>query len=333
MIKVVFTCGDINGVAPEIAVKVFSRIITQQNKNHIIYISPVNVFRYYYKKNKTDFKINIIDSVNHSQADYLNIIPLRDVDLSIGKVTAKSGRTSYNSLRKAIEIINKKEADILVTSPLSKEAINKSGIKFIGHTELLAESEKTNDYLMTFVSNDLIAALATIHVPLKKVSELLSKRKIKKIVSLFNKSLEQDFKIQNSKIAILGLNPHAGENGLIGKEESEILIPAIKSLNKNYNLFGPFVPDAFWGNHLYKNYDAVLGMYHDQVLIPFKVLNFSSGVNYTAGLKMIRTSPDHGTAFDIAGKNIADPSSLFQAYKVGLMIYQNRKKYFAASKS
>lgn len=333
MIKVIFSCGDVNGIGPEIAVKVFSKIFKSQKTNHIIYITPFNVFNYYYKKLKADFKFSIIDSIKSSKSNLLNIIKIADTKLSVGKITSSAGKASYLSLQQGVDLIIKNEADILVTPPLSKESVNKAGIKFIGHTEYLANRELKDEYLMTFVSDNLIASLVTIHEPIKNVSGLLSKEKLKKVILLFHKTLEQDLGVKNPRIAVLGLNPHAGENGLIGKEESEIIIPVIKSFNDHYNISGPFVPDAFWGNQLYKKFDAVLGMYHDQILIPFKMLNFNSGVNYTAGLKMIRTSPDHGTAFDIAGKNIASPSSLYQAYKVGLNIYHNRKKYFASSKS
>ncbi len=182
-----------------------------------------------------------------------------------------------------------------------------------------------------FLSKKLNAALLSIHEPIKKVSALISSEKIISAIELLNLTAVKDLGITNPRIAVLGLNPHAGENGLIGDEEIKIIIPAIKKLKDKYFIDGPFVPDAFWGNKTYKHFDIILGMYHDQVLIPFKLMNFNSGVNFTAGLNLIRTSPDHGTAFDIAGKNIADDSSLYQSYKYAVKIFRNRKKYFAST--
>jgi 4-hydroxythreonine-4-phosphate dehydrogenase len=333
MIRAVFTCGDINGIGPVIAIKVFSKIFSAKNHNQIIYICPKNVFQFYYHLLNAQFDFIYINSGNSIVADKLNIISLPDNKISFGKVTASAGKTAYNSLLKAIGLIQNNFADVLITSPLSKEAVNKSGIKFIGHTELLAESEINNNYLMTFVSKEIIASLLTIHKPIRKVADLITKEKIISSIKLLNNTARQDFGIINPKIAVLGLNPHAGENGLIGNEEQKSILPVINSLKRNINVSGPFVPDAFWGNKIYKKFNLILGMYHDQVLIPFKMLNFNTGVNYTAGLNMIRTSPDHGTAFDIAGQNLADPSSLFEAYNFAIKIFKNRKKYLAASKN
>lgn len=331
MIRAVFTCGDINGIGPEIAIKVFAKIYSSKYHNQILFVCPKNVFEYYYTLLNQKFNYQYVNSEKLFCTDKLNIIPLPDVKISLGKITASSGRTAYQSLIKAIKLVHNDSADVLITSPLSKEAVNKSGINFIGHTELLAHSEKARRYLMTFLSKDIVASLLTIHTPLKKVAGIITKEKIIYAIKLLNETALRDLGIDKPKIAVLGLNPHAGENGLIGREELKIILPAIKSLNKKYAVAGPFVPDAFWGNKVYKNYNVVLGMYHDQILIPFKMLNFNSGVNYTAGLDIIRTSPDHGTAFDIAGKNIADPSSLYQAYNFALKIFSNRKKYIGSA--
>jgi 4-hydroxythreonine-4-phosphate dehydrogenase len=187
--------------------------------------------------------------------------------------------------------------------------------------------------MMLFLSEKLNAGLLTIHTPISKVSKLISKERIIKSINILNSTAIRDLGIPNPKIAVLGLNPHAGENGLIGNEEEKIIKPAIKSLQKKINVTGPFVPDAFWGNKAYKKFDMILGMYHDQVLIPFKLLNFNSGVNFTAGLNLIRTSPDHGTAYDIAGLNKANESSLLQSYEYAIKIFQNRIRFIAGAKS
>lgn len=330
MTRAVFTCGDVNGIGPEIVLKVFANIFSKKNNNQIIFICPNNIFEYYYKQTRSKFNFQFINDQRSISNSLLNILTIPNSEFKPGNLTPKSGRTAYNSIVKAIGLIRNNFADVLITAPISKEAINKSGIKFSGHTELLARSENTFDYLMLFLSNNINAALLTIHEPIKKVSSLISRDKIKSSIKLLSKTAIKDLGINNPKIAVLGFNPHAGENGLIGKEEVDVIIPAIKSLKKKYCVDGPFVPDAFWGNKTYKRFDIILGMYHDQVLIPFKLLNFNSGVNFTAGLKMIRTSPDHGTAFDIAGKNIADESSMMQSYKFALKIFSNRKKYFAS---
>jgi 4-hydroxythreonine-4-phosphate dehydrogenase len=333
MIRAVFTCGDVNGIGPEIALKAFKEILSKKNSNQIIFICPKNVFEFYYKQTKSNFNFSFIKDSELPLKNSLNIIPLNNVKIHFGKITASSGKISYYSILKAIDLVKNRKADVIVTSPVSKEAINKSGIKFSGHTELLARRDGSKDFLMMFLSNDLKAALLTIHQPLKKISSLITSERIIKAVEIIYQSAKTDFGITDPKIAILGLNPHSGENGLIGDEEVKIILPAKNRLNKKFKVDGPFVPDAFWGSKKYKKYNFTLGMYHDQLLIPFKMLHFNSGVNFTAGLNIIRTSPDHGTAFDIAGKNIADPESLIQSYKYAINIFRNRKNYFASKET
>ena len=331
MIRTVFTCGDINGIGPEIAIKTFSKIFQKKNANQIIFICPKNVFDFYYKLTKSQFQFKV--SANNSFSNsLLNLIPLPNVKMELGNPTKDSGKVSFDSINKAINLIQSNKADVLVTAPISKESFKLARINFPGHTELLAKSENSKDFMMIFLSGKIKAGLLTIHSPISKVADLISKEKIVNALNTISITAKNDLGILNPKIAVLGLNPHAGENGLIGKEEKKIIEPAIKSLKGKINVSGPFVPDAFWGNKLYKKYDLVLGMYHDQILIPFKLLNFNIGVNFTAGLNLIRTSPDHGTAFDIAGKNIANISSTMEAYKYAVKIYYNRKKFLAKTK-
>ncbi|MDP2364489.1 MAG: 4-hydroxythreonine-4-phosphate dehydrogenase PdxA, partial [Ignavibacteria bacterium] len=328
MTRVVFTCGDINGIGPEIALKAFSDIFQKRNNNQIFFVCPENVFDFYYKLTKASFKYQLAGKQSFSNS-FLNLIPLPYSKINFGKPTSLSGRIAFKSINKSLELINSDKADVLVTTPISKKAFNLAKINFPGHTELLAKSENNKNYMMLFLSEKIKAGLLTIHTPISKVSNLIIKERIIKSIGLLNFTAKQDLGISNPKIAVLGLNPHAGENGLIGNEEERILKPAIKSLQKKINVTGPFVPDAFWGNKTYKKFDMILGMYHDQILIPFKLLNFNSGVNFTAGLNLIRTSPDHGTAYDIAGLNKANESSLLQAFKYAIKIFHNRKHFVA----
>lgn len=331
MIRVVFTCGDVNGIGPEIALKVFNKILKKKQTNQIIFICPNNVFEHYYHLTKSSFQFRIVQNNLYSNT-HLNLVPLKDARLKIGYPTKTSGNISFQSILKSLDLINKNYADVLVTSPLSKEAFKLANIDFPGHTELLANHEKNkNKFMMLFLSEKVKAGLLTIHKPISKVPYLITIEKVVRAIDLLNQTAKEDLKITSPKIAVLGLNPHAGENGLIGDEEIKIIKPAIKSLQNKINVVGPFVPDAFWGDKSYLKYDLILGMYHDQILIPFKLLNFNCGVNYTAGLKLIRTSPDHGTAYDIAGLNKAYESSILEAYKYAIKIFQNRNQFFASS--
>jgi len=326
MIRAVFTCGDVNGIGPEIAVKIFSRILNSKNK--LLFVCPKNVFDFYYKLTNSTFRYKITNGNSFSDS-HLNLITLPNVKLEIGHPTKASGKVAFNSIKKALSIIAKDYADVLVTAPISKEAFNTAKINFPGHTELLAKQEANSNYMMLFLSEKVKIGLVTIHLPISKVAGQIKTERIINAIDLLNYTAKRDLGISKPKIAVLGLNPHAGENGLIGDEEIKIIVPAIKSLQKKVNVSGPFVPDAFWGNKNFKKFDLILGMYHDQALIPFKLLNFNSGVNFTAGLKLIRTSPDHGTAYDIAGLNKADESSLYQSYKYAIKIFQNRKRFIA----
>lgn len=322
--KILFTCGDINGIGPEISIKLFNYLLFKKSRTHLIFICPVNVFEYYYQLLNCKFSFNITDDIADTKENLLNIIPLHNSRLTIGNPSKQSGKIAYQSLELAIKILNQNFADAVVTAPVSKHAFELAGINFPGQTEIIASHFKTKNFLMMFLSSKMNAALATIHIPIKSVSKSLSTKLLKNKIQILLDSLKKDLLISEPKIAVLGLNPHSGEMGKIGREEIETIIPAIKYFDSNVE--GPFVPDAFFANHLYKNYDALLGMYHDQVLIPFKMLNFNNGVNFTAGLPIVRTSPDHGTAFDIAGYGIADFRSLLSAFRYAKKISTNRSK-------
>lgn len=322
MKKFLFTCGDINGIGPEISLKLLNYLLKKKSNDHYIFISPLNVFEFYSKVLKIKFDFHIIADINESKQNSLNIIPLKNSRLNIGKPTKTSGIIAFESLITAIDILKLKKANAVITSPVSKFSFELANIRYSGQTEILADYCNSKNYLMVFLSKKMIAALSTIHIPIKDVSKSLSVKLLRTKIRILLDSLKKDLAIDNPGIAVLGLNPHAGEQGRIAKEEMSIIIPSIKNSGKN--VFGPFVPDAFFANHLYKKYDAVLGMYHDQVLIPFKMMNFNNGVNFTAGLPIVRTSPDHGTAFDIAGKGVADYKSILSAFRYAKIIANNR---------
>jgi 4-hydroxythreonine-4-phosphate dehydrogenase len=247
--------------------------------------------------------------------------------MNIGKATKESGTASYNSLRSSFKLLKNGTADAVITAPVSKTSFNLAGIHFPGQTELFAHWSKTRNYIMTFLSRELNVALYTIHVPLKKVSGLMKEEVLLNKLSLLQRILKFDLGISKPKIAVLGLNPHAGESGIIGGEEIETIAPALNKLKGKINIEGPFSADAFFAKRKYKEFDLTFGIYHDQVLIPFKHINAGKGINFTAGLPVIRTSPDHGVAYDIAWKGIADESSFIQAVKYARLINRNRRKH------
>lgn len=325
--KLILTCGDINGIGPEIILKSLKSFLDKTNKKFIVII-PAKAFDFYYQNLKCSFDYSIVSNnrkaiENNAKVCLLN---LGSASLKIGQPTKKSGELSYEAIVRSIELYKTGRVEAIITAPISKYSFYLANINYPGHTELFAEQTGAKNYAMTFISRKLKCSLVTIHKPLKEISKNLSVEKIKNHLNLIGSVLINDFAIDNPKIAVLGLNPHAGEDGKIGDEEKEIIYPAILNSDYNKNISGPFSADGFFGNKAYLSFDFVVGMYHDQVLIPFKVLNFMSGVNYTAGLPLIRTSPDHGTAFDIAGKFIANEKSFLEAIKIALKISRNRAK-------
>lgn len=323
MNKSVFTCGDINGIGPEIVIKTLNRLAAKSN-DKFVFICPQNVFEETLKIVEPHFNFHITGDAEKIASNGVTILSLGKFKLNTGKPTARSGRAAFESIKYSYRLLERKICDSVITAPISKNAIHLAGENFPGHTEMYAQWSKVNNYVMMFLSEKMNAALFTIHEPVKNISRLLNQTSLKRKIEIVIKTLQNDLHISFPKIAVLGLNPHAGENGLIGKEEIEIIKPVLDSSKYSEYLSGPFSPDAFFANHLYKKYDLVFGMYHDQALIPFKLINFGSGVNYTAGLPIVRTSPDHGTAFDIAGQGIADESSMMKAYLYAKKIVRNR---------
>ena len=326
MKKFVFTCGDINGIGPEIVIKTLNQITHYKTPHKFYFICPFNIFQAVTLRIKPSFKYEIVNQKEQYSSDVVTVINSGTARQSIGKPTITSGKASYKSIVLSYELLRRGDADAVITAPISKTAIKMAGINFSGQTEMFAKWSNTKNYAMTFLSKKMCAALFTIHNPLQDVSKLLNIKKLDTLVEVIIRTLKIDLQVLKPKIAVLGLNPHAGENGIIGKEEIDIISPVIKKYAKSVSIEGPFSSDAFFGSKAYKNYDMIIGMYHDQVLIPFKLLNFGGGVNYTAGLPIVRTSPDHGVAYDIAGKFIADESSILQAFKYAKRIVNNRKK-------
>lgn len=284
-----------------------------------------------YQKNifKLNLNFNYINETSQAQAGKINMVNLvkDNSNVELGKPTEESTKLAIDSLEAATEALIKGEIDVLVTAPINKDEMMKMGFKHAGHTGYFEEKFNKKG-LMFLVTEDLKVAVSTHHIPLAKVAENISKEKIKKQIRALNQTLIEDFNITKPKIAVLGLNPHAGDGGVIGNEEIEIISPAIKELSDNGILaFGPYPADSFFQPSKYKSFDAVLAMYHDQGLAPFKTLAYEEGVNYTAGLPFIRTSPDHGVAYDIAGQNIADEQSFTEAIFTAIKIFKNRSEY------
>ena len=330
-IKVGITLGDINGIGPEVVIKALqdNRILT--NCTVVIYGST-KVLAAHNKIIGGDFTYQSIKSNEQPDPKKINVVNCwnEDVTVEFGQSTIHGGQCALKALEKATEDLAGGKIDVLVTAPISKENIQKAGFQFPGHTEYLSNFANEKEALMMMVSDELRVALLTSHIALKEVAEKITAQKIIEKTLTLSNSLMKDFKIIKPKIAILGLNPHAGEQGKLGKEEQEIINPAIKTLqSKGILAYGPYPSDGFFGSSAINQFDAILAMYHDQGLTPFKALAFDTGVNFTAGLPIVRTSPDHGTAFDIAGQNKAHEQSMRNAIYLALDVFQNRLFYKA----
>lgn len=327
-VRVGISIGDFNGIGPEIIMKSLTDKTITDFFTPIIFGSG-KLFTYQKNLFKLNLNFNYITEASQAQNGKLNMVNLvkENSNVELGKPTEESTKMAIDSLEAATEALMKGEIDVLVTAPINKDEMVKMGFKHAGHTGYFEEKFNKKG-LMFLVSEDLKVAVSTHHIPISQVAENISKEKIKKQIRALNQTLIEDFAIRRPKIAVLGLNPHSGDGGVIGNEEIEIISPAIKELSDNGILtFGPFPADSFFQPAKYKNYDAVLAMYHDQGLAPFKTLAYEEGVNYTATLPFIRTSPDHGVAYDIAGKNIADAQSFMEAIFTAIKIFNNRNDY------
>ncbi len=309
------TCGDLNGIGTEVIIKTFSDHRLLELCTPVIFGS--NKLINFYKKAIPDSTFNYqslkdLSRINHKQINVYNCWE-EEVNITPGVMNETGGKYAVRALIGAIHALKDKQIAGVVTAPIHKKNVQSADFHYSGHTPFFKDMMKVQDVLMLLYAENIRVALVTEHLPVKEISEHITKQNILSKLALLNNSLKRDFGIDKPRIAVLGLNPHAGDEGLIGTEEEQVIRPAIKEAKNNMLVFGPYSADAFFARGQYTGFDAVLAMYHDQGLIPFKSLSMGEGVNYTAGLPFVRTSPDHGTAFDIAGKNIADPASFMAA--------------------
>jgi len=333
--KIGITIGDFNGIGPEVILKVLSDNRLIKLCTPVVYGS-MKIFSKYRKILKiNDFFINQIHQVqqaNHKKANLININKQFNPDITPSMVSEEAGQFAWLSLKQATQDLRAGNLQALVTAPINKNNMQQEGFQFPGHTEFFANAFGKRENLMFLVAENLKVAVVTGHIPLKDVSSSITPEKLQRKLQILLHSLRYDFGITKPRVAVLGLNPHAGEDGLLGEEELKVIRPVIIENKKKGNLvFGPYPADGFFASETHYKFDAVLAMYHDQGLIPFKTLAFEQGVNFTAGLPVIRTSPDHGTAYDIAGKNLADPSSMLQAIFLAIDITKHRQRYQAAN--
>jgi 4-hydroxythreonine-4-phosphate dehydrogenase len=330
-IKVGITIGDAAGIGPEIIMKTFSDDRLFKQFTPIVYGNP-RVFSYYKKALELEkFQYSSVKNYYNLNTNSLNIFPVWNEEFSIvaGEPNAETGKYALKSVQAACEALKNKEIDVLVTAPINKNVIHSNEFPFAGHTEYLQDFFGAKDNLMFLVAEEIKIGLVTNHLPIQEVAKNITKEKIIRKINLMSQSLREDFGIEKPKIAVLGLNPHAGDNGLIGTEDKDIIFPAVQEAKKqNILAFGPYPADGFFAAHNYKNFDGILAMYHDQGLIPFKYIAGEDGVNFTAGLNIVRTSPDHGTAENIAGKGIANETSFRNAIYNAIDIYENRINFF-----
>lgn len=328
MPRVGISVGDVNGVGPEVILKAFSDPLMFELCTPVVFTSSrlLNSLR---KSLELEVPVKNMKREGNPFPQAINTQPPEgdEPEVQPGELDNAAGDYAIRSLKAAVEALRKGQVDVLVTAPINKTNIQSEDFKFPGHTDFLAR-EFGGESLMFMVGEDLRVGLITDHVPVSEVSRSIDADRVRKKIRLMSESLRKDFGLVRPRIAVLGINPHGGDNGTIGDEDERILKPVISELQEKGELvFGPYGADGFFGSRNYRQFDAVLAAYHDQGLVPFKTVSFGKGVNFTAGLEIVRTSPDHGTAFDIAGKGQADEGSFRQAVYVALSVYKNRKVY------
>ena len=332
---IAITVGDFNGIGPEVALKSIARPAVQRICTPVL-VGPEEVFRYYWRKSKMagEFQpvhgssvVNFVGGERRRGSILLEPLAMSSGRISPGTLSRAAGLTALEALTLGVRLARTGAVDALVTAPLSKVAIHKAGSRFPGQTEILQHLTSSSKVGMVLQSPRMRVGLATIHIPIREVAREITGRLLHTKVETFRHALVQDWGIRNPKIAILGLNPHAGEQGEIGIEDEKIVTPAVTRMrSRGWNIAGPFPADGFFGSGAYRAYDLIVAMYHDQGLIPLKMQAFRTGVNVTVGLPIVRTSPDHGTAFDIAGKGVADAQSITEAIKLAVEIVHNRRR-------
>ncbi len=322
--------GDFNGIGPEVILKALQNTAITKLCTPIIYGST-KVLNYYKNilglKEWQLFGCQKPEIANPKVVNVINCFPDQQIEVEPGKITPEAGKAAFECLKKATDDLKAGKIQALVTAPINKNNIQSADFKFPGHTEYLADVFGVNDNLMFLVSDILRVGVVTGHIPIEKVKDSVTKKAISSKLDLMLASLKLDFGIQKPRIAVLGLNPHAGEEGLLGTEEKDMIAPLTKDYReKKHLVFGPYPADGFFGNTQFKQFDGVLAMYHDQGLIPFKSIAFETGVNFTAGMPAVRTSPDHGTAYDIAGKGTANENSMLQAIFTAIEVVKHRSE-------
>jgi 4-hydroxythreonine-4-phosphate dehydrogenase len=328
--RIGITIGDLNGIGPEVIIKVLGDARLLSLITPVIYGST-RVLSFYRKSmNLEEFNYSQVKQKGQFFPKAVNVVNCWEevIELTPGQSSRQTGKAALLALQRGVEEIKEGWIDALVTAPIDKNTIHGDDFPYRGHTEYLTQEFKAMESLMLMAGQSLKVGLVTEHVPLKEVASLLTRERIELKIRLLELSLKKDFGLSKPRIAVLGLNPHAGDDGLLGDEEKTVIKPVIEDLrNKGKLIYGPFPADGFFAASQYQKYDAVLAMYHDQGLIAFKTLDFETGVNFTAGLPIVRTSPDHGTAYAIAGRNQADESSLRQAIYLAVDIIKHRAEH------
>ncbi len=330
LIKVGITIGDINGVGLEVIIKSLMDNKIYANSIPIIYGSSKSIS--FHKQTIPDAEFNFlaVKSAKEAKAKKINVINCwkEEVQIVLGEKNANGGKYALKSLEAATTDLKNNDIDVLLTAPINKDCVRDAGFEFPGHTEYLAHLTDSEDVLMLMVANELRVGVVTGHIPLKDVAEQITKERVEKKLRMMIEALKQDFLINKPRIAVLGLNPHAGDRGTLGSEEIDIINPVIQKLRDEGALvYGSYSSDGFFGSSNLKHFDGILSMYHDQGLTGFKAISFDEGVNFTAGIPIVRTSPDHGTAYDIAGKNKASERSFRNAYFLSCDVFENRIRY------
>lgn len=333
-IVVGISIGDINGIGGEIILKAFEDSRMLEFCTPVIFAS-VRLMSFYKKNLESEVNFHGVDKLEDIIPSKVNVYNVwkDQVDVSFGEENKEGGEFAIKSLRAAVDALKQSKIDVLVTAPINKSNIQSESFSFPGHTDYLAQ-ELEGDSLMLMISDGIRVGLLTDHVALADVVKNITPAVIDKKVNTIYNSLVSDFGVVKPKIAVLGINPHTGDNGVIGSEDDTLLRPALDKIHNTGKLvFGPYAADSFFGSGNYKNFDAIIATYHDQGLIPFKTLTFGKGVNYTAGLNRVRTSPDHGTAYDLAGKNLANYESFREAVFSAISIFKSRQEYEKISKN
>jgi 4-hydroxythreonine-4-phosphate dehydrogenase len=329
-VRVGITHGDVNGISYEIIIKTLQDQRLMELYTMVVYGSS-KVASYHRKAlNINDFNFNLVKKADQAHPRRPNIVNIHDEEIKIdlGKSTPIAGELSFLSLEAAAEDLLKGNIDVVVTAPINKKNIQSFGFTFPGQTEYFARKFNTENYLMLMINNVLRIGVVTGHIPLSRVKETLNEDLIVNKIQVMNNTLMRDFGIVKPRIAVLALNPHAGDDGFLGEEEKTVIQPAVdKAYDQNILAFGPYPADGFFGAASFKNFDGILAMYHDQGMVPFKLMSFDEGVNYTAGLPIIRTAPAHGTAYDLAGKNEASPQAFRNALYLAGDIFMKRQEY------